>query len=253
MEIIPVIDLLGARVVHAKKGCRSAYRPIHSPLCARSEPRAVIDALLSLNPFKTLYIADLDALMQRGQNRHLIEDLRHAYPDITFWIDEGLPRHSRFSPQEHRAINVIGSESLGRETLPLLGDKRHERILSLDFFDHGLLGPSDLLEDPGLWPEKVIVMSLARVGSFEGPDFGTLLRLSQRWPEKCFIAAGGIRDQQDLERLERMGIEAALVATALHAGTLGAAALKRCGKGWPERTSMERSNAGRQTPARGEG
>ncbi len=230
MEIIPAIDLMHARVVHAKKGRRSQYKPVHSRLCKRSEPRAVIDALLGVYPFQTLYIADLDALMQKRCNHPLIDDLRRAYPAITFWIDQGLPRDRLPAVQRDRAISVIGSESLSPKTLPLLRDvAAHGHILSLDFFNQRLLGPAVLGEDAGLWPEKIIIMSLACVGGSGGPDFERLGRFSRRWPEAFFIAAGGIRHQQDIERLDRMGIKAVLVASALHSGSLDRDALSGYG------------------------
>jgi phosphoribosylformimino-5-aminoimidazole carboxamide ribotide isomerase len=41
-----------------------------------------------------------------------------------------------------------------------------------------------------------------------------------RYPHHTFIAAGGVRNMADLMALEQSGIESALVATALHSGSL---------------------------------
>jgi len=70
-------------------------------------------------------------------------------------------------------------------------------------------------------------MSLSHVGASRGPDFVRLRQFRLQYPRKTIIAAGGIRDAADLYALAEMGIGAALVATALHSGTIGAEAL--CG------------------------
>ena len=47
-EIIPVIDLMGGVVVHARSGERDSYRPLTSPLAASAEPAEVVRGLLTL-------------------------------------------------------------------------------------------------------------------------------------------------------------------------------------------------------------
>jgi phosphoribosylformimino-5-aminoimidazole carboxamide ribotide isomerase len=62
MEIIPVIDVMGGVVVRARMGQRDRYRPIATPLSATSDPVDVARGLLAVHAFKTLYVADLDAI-----------------------------------------------------------------------------------------------------------------------------------------------------------------------------------------------
>jgi hypothetical protein len=62
MEIIPVIDLKGGLVVRARMGQRDQYRPIETPLSPTSHPADVVQGLMSVFPFRTLYVADLDAI-----------------------------------------------------------------------------------------------------------------------------------------------------------------------------------------------
>ena len=82
-------------------------------------------------------------------------------------------------------------------------------------------GPSELLAEPGLWPEFVIAMTLARVGSGAGPDIDRLAALRAAAPGRKIFAAGGVRDFSDIESLALAGIRGALVATSLHDGRLG--------------------------------
>lgn len=214
MRVIPVIDLLDGHVVHAQQGQRERYRPIQSPLCRGSAPHAVIDALLGLHGFTTLYVADLDALMGKGGQRGLLERLQHDYPGLRFWVDQGL------AAPVGRAVAVVGSESLdeaGIKQLPSL----EGCILSLDFIGERLLGAQSLLQNPELWPEKIIIMSLSRVGASAGPDFGRLAEFRAAWPNKRFIAAGGVRHAEDLRQLDALGMAGVLLASALHSGAVG--------------------------------
>ena len=62
MRIVPVIDIKGGVVVHARRGKRESYAPLRSPLVQSSEPVAVARALTTLCRTRILYVADLDAL-----------------------------------------------------------------------------------------------------------------------------------------------------------------------------------------------
>jgi len=223
LQIIPVIDVMGGVVVHAKKGRRDSYRPLQTPLCEGATPRAVIDGLLGLHAFKTVYIADLDALTGQGNHRVLLAGLQRDYPGLRFWVDQGL------DAPVGRAVPVIGSESLGGEGLDALHCPDGGFILSLDFMGERLLGPVSLLDEPDRWPETVIIMSLSRVGANAGPDFRRLEEFRSRRPDKRIIAAGGVRDAADLQRLDGLGIGGVLLASALHSGALEPAVLRGYG------------------------
>ena len=68
MQVIPVLDLKGGLVVHARMGAREQYRPIRTPLSPTSNPIDVARGLLSVYPFSSFYIADLDAIAGAGNN-----------------------------------------------------------------------------------------------------------------------------------------------------------------------------------------
>lgn len=223
MQIIPVIDLKDGLVVYAQRGNRAHYQPIHlhSVLTGGSDIDAVMAGFLNLHPFKQFYIADLNAITGSGNHRPLIESLLTSYPAIEFWIDSGC-QLSQISPGRPNQKCIIGTES---QHLPACHSER-PFILSLDYKDQQPAGHRSWFEQSQFWPEKVIVMTLSLVGSNSGPDMEKLTELLRRHPEKQFIAAGGIRHVSDLENLKNRGIQAALVATALHNGTIGSEQIK---------------------------
>jgi uncharacterized protein related to proFAR isomerase len=118
---------------------------------------------------------------------------------------------------------------LGSESLTSLEDYEQARRaarpaapLSLDFRGDSFVGPPELLADASHWPDRVIVMTLARVGSGEGPDLARLGDIVQRAGKREIYAAGGVRDANDLRALRDIGAAGALIATALHNGSITA-------------------------------
>lgn len=229
-EIVPVIDLMGGQVVHARAGERDRYQPLEgSRLCDSAEPVAVVEGLLALHPFASLYIADLDAIRKQGDHRAAIRRLRQRFPALDFWVDAGFgERHDyRAFLDADLGQLVLGSES--QSDLRLVEELRAEPrlVLSLDYRDDMPLGPAPLFARPDLWPERVIVMTLARVGGKAGPDRRRLAEIRALAPEKRVYAAGGVRDLDDLLALNADGMAGALIASALHDGRLGQEELAR--------------------------
>jgi phosphoribosylformimino-5-aminoimidazole carboxamide ribotide isomerase len=229
MLVVPVLDLMAGQVVHARRGDRSSYRPLESKLTRSSEPIAVVTALLALAPFDTIYVADLDAILRRGHHRDILDRIQAEFPALGLWLDAGFAESGDLAPWSRaRRTPVIGTESVASmEAFAAMRAAAPEAILSLDTRGDRQLGPAALFGTPELWPERVIVMTLDRVGSGGGPSLDGVRQTLDRAPGKRFIAAGGVRNASDLEQLEALGVHAVLVATAIHDGTLDRTALAR--------------------------
>lgn len=215
---------MGGQVVHARRGQRHSYQAIQTPLSPTSDPISVIRGLLRLADFKTLYVADLDALMGYGPQASVISGLIRAYPHLRFWLDCGLAAANFTCGQ---VVPVIGSESMTENTLEKMAGHRRSWILSLDFREGRLLGPENILASGEFWPERIILMNLSRVGSFDGPDLTGSARFIRQYPGHHFVAAGGIRNERDLEHLKGIGVTEVLVASALHSGAIDPEMLNR--------------------------
>jgi phosphoribosylformimino-5-aminoimidazole carboxamide ribotide isomerase len=203
------------QVVHAQYGNRSRYQPLQSKLCRGSEPLSIVSALLELYPFQTLYIADLDAIQNRGNHQAMIEAIDQKFPNLTIWLDCGkiqaLHPTAKIKP-------VLGSEYiqnmqdyLEQSTACL---KRH--VLSLDFNARGAMGFANLYENAEFWPDEVICMTLDMVGNEQGIDLKRLSILKLINKSSAIYAAGGVKNISHIQRLEQLGIAGVLVATALH-------------------------------------
>lgn len=222
MEIIPVIDVMRGKVVHARGGVRSQYPLLQSVLTSHYEPLGVITDLLAWHPFLTIYIADLDAILNQQYNIALYEALAKNFPKVTFLLDARIDSKVSWD-SFHCYPNikpVIGSETLS--DISWLNDPavQQKSMLSLDFQHGYFLGDQALLQQVALWTENIIAMNIDHIGGLSGPDFELILMLQQQVGEGRIIAAGGVRAEQDLIDLQGQGIKQVLIASALHDGRI---------------------------------
>ncbi|KLU25594.1 phosphoribosylformimino-5-aminoimidazole carboxamide ribotide isomerase [Caballeronia mineralivorans PML1(12)] len=236
MQVIPVLDLLDGQAVRAMRGERARYRPIESPLCATSEPLAVARALLAATGTRTLYIADLGAILKRGDHARLLAELLNGLGEapVEIWLDAGYTdfpsmrslfdrieviRHGPQRPGRATLVPVFGTETL------LNTEALHEAagfapVLSLDHRAGRLItdlaDPFAIRPDTSWWPSRVIVMTLDHVGSYQGPDLDTFAAIRAQAGHRELIGAGGIRHAADLSAAAESGAAAWLVASAIH-------------------------------------
>jgi phosphoribosylformimino-5-aminoimidazole carboxamide ribotide isomerase len=228
LQIIPVIDLMGGEVVRARKGDRASYRPLETPLSPTSDAVDVVNGLLRVFPFPALYVADLDAIEDRGDNLGAIKRVRASFPALELWIDNGAADDAALDAviAANLGSPIIGSESQRDARLIARRQGSRRVVLSLDFRGDAFQGPDEILAKPALWPSRVIVMTLARVGAGEGPDLERFETIRTIAGSREIYAAGGVRDAADLSALKSAGAAGALIATALHERRIIAADLE---------------------------
>jgi HisA/HisF family protein len=228
LNLIPVIDLMHGQVVRAERGQRSSYRPIVSQLCDSAEPVAVARALVAHCAARQLYVADLDALQGGAVQWAILRAVLRALPQVDLWLDAGVANESavaalraQLGDDAARVVTIIGSESLrSRRDFEACFAADPHAVLSLDRRDGRRLDAAGCWELPALWPARVIVMTLERVGTNAGPDLDTLRSVQARAPKAALTGAGGIRNAADLARAQEAGAAGWLVASALHDGRL---------------------------------
>jgi phosphoribosylformimino-5-aminoimidazole carboxamide ribotide isomerase len=227
MRIVPVVDLKGGIVVHARHGQRDAYGPLRSPLVEGCEPVAVAQALCDAAHTDTLYVADLDAIAGAPADVETIASLSAV---AELWVDAGATTRDRAVAlaQAGAARNVVGTESL----VPGALDETEGPpwVLSVDLRDGRLISPRPELAGreaaaaaplaTALGVGEVLVIDLARVGSGSGPPLDAVGALAAALPGVAIYAGGGVRDDDDLRALEAAGATGALVATSLHEGRI---------------------------------
>ncbi|MBV9802549.1 MAG: hypothetical protein JO130_05140 [Solirubrobacterales bacterium] len=224
MRIVPVLDLKGGVVVHARRGRRAEYAPLRSPLVDGCEPVAVARALCAACRTRTLYVADLDALAGEALNEAILTALASVADP---WVDAGAttPEAAAALRRAGVARNVVGTESLGAEAridppVVLSVDLRDGRLISPDRRLAGRAPSAAVPLARALEVRELLVIDLARVGAGTGPPLDAVEELTTALPGVSVYAGGGVRDDADLRALESAGAAGALVATALHDGRI---------------------------------
>ena len=254
MQIIPVIDVLNGWAVRGVRGERSRYQPVQSQLCSGSDPVDIARALLDYTAAPVLYIADLDGIMRGAPQRDTLARLARALPGIELWLDAGFTHptaadtliaplreagatvtpvfgseslRSDAAPEGHADAPLQPSVSPTRTVLPEYAPARlpDDAILSLDRRHDTPLGDPLYWTDTAHWPARLIVMTLERVGSFEGPDLTALADVRRRAGRRQIIGAGGVRHTDDLRSAAAAGADAWLIASALHDRRIPAATI----------------------------
>lgn len=229
MRIIPVIDILGGLVVHAKYGQRKKYRLIKSLLCNTSNPIDIALALKSNFGFHEFYIADLDSIVGHGHNLETVSKLSKLN-DIQLMVDSGINdvKKARELLQAGAEKVIVGTETLTSfEVLKsIMKFAGHENVIvSIDLKNGKILSkceeivrsnPEDLAKRlKSMDIKELIVLDLSRVGSNLGINIDLIRRVLSS-VDIPVIAGGGIRNIDDMLLLRDLGISGLLISTALH-------------------------------------
>ena len=227
--------------MHARGGARAQYAPVQSVAGRPIDPgsaRTLAEVYTDVLGITELYAADLDAILHRRPQHNLTKSLTKLRTPL--WLDAGIKTvddaRDAMGVGAHRTIVAL-------ETLPsfdalsaicaALGDDRV--VFSLDVRDGNPILNAEAQIESNHPPEElarmaavagasaVIVLDLARVGTGSGIDCDLLERVRASAPDVTLVAGGGVRGWDDLVQLSSAGCDAALVATALHIGSIGAA------------------------------
>jgi phosphoribosylformimino-5-aminoimidazole carboxamide ribotide isomerase len=243
-QVIPVLDLLHGRAVHAVGGRRAYYQPIQSILHASSEPIPLARALRKSLGTRTLYLADLDAI--GGCPPCLDIYLYIITLGFHIWIDPGVVDVASLAPLlelDHASSTiVVGLETVRgpRELTKIVDQVGAGRVVfSLDLFEGsariaspaawGIEDPLELAEaaiECGV--RHVLILDLARVGTGRGLGTHSLTeRIRDSHPSILFTVGGGISRIEEIADLREGGAAGVLVGSAIHDGRIGAPELER--------------------------
>jgi phosphoribosylformimino-5-aminoimidazole carboxamide ribotide isomerase len=242
MQVIPVIDILNCKAVHAVRGARSQYKPIQSILSQSTQPKKIAEALKK-EGFKQLYIADLDAIIDCTKHDFsLLKEIAQE-TSLKIMVDAGITSIDRAQSLLDSGVEliVVGTETLktkgfvkeaierfGREHVIVSLDLKAGKVITQQDFD-GCTDPICLLKEfKAMGVSQIIVLDLARVGSGEGIDTTFLKQVIAEVGVEVYVG-GGVRNVEDLEKLNAACIKGALVATALHTGKISVPDLKTHG------------------------
>ncbi len=225
-RIIPVMDIMDSQVVHGVAGRRERYEPIKSRIVEGSDPIDVAEAFRHVFNTDEIYVADLNAISGTGNNMSSVTELADR---VGILLDAGVRSQADVERLLGFGVSrvVIATETIeSLEAMREIAEHHSEEVVGsldlmkgktlsscLDFRDKGPWDAARLMESSGL--RELIVLELSLVGSGKGPVHPGLIEVCRN-TNMGIIAGGGVRSREDLRELHSLGVEAALIASALH-------------------------------------
>lgn len=229
IEPIPAIDIIGGRVVRLTQGDYATKREY------ASDPVAVAREFEQMG-FKRLHVVDLDGAKQRRVvNLDVLRSITQA-SNLAVDFGGGIK-----TDEELRAIfdagarwATIGSIAVREPALMerWIGEVSAERlILGADVKD-GEIRVSGWLEGSGLkladfldfYTNKglrhVLCTDISRDGMLLGANVELYSALRRQFPECKLYASGGIGSLDDIEALNRAGVEYVVFGKAIYEGRI---------------------------------
>lgn len=240
MILIPAIDIQGGHCVRLKQGQFEQVTTFDTPPVERAAYFAKIGA-------KRLHVVDLDGA-QIGSMQQL--------PLICSMQDTGINVQAGGGIRSLEQANlcfsagitnlVLGSIAISNSALAtqIIKEISPENIvLALDIrLINGIPMPAthgwQTTSNRNLWDvvsdyqqqgiRQILCTDIACDGMMQGPNFNLYQEAVTRFPAIDWQASGGIRNQEDLEILDKSGVAAAILGLSLYQGTLDLAEYKLC-------------------------
>jgi phosphoribosylformimino-5-aminoimidazole carboxamide ribotide isomerase len=225
MDVIPAVDLMDGKVVRLVRGdprTLKSYEQFGDAVTvAKKWEREGADAI---------HIVDLDAALERGSNLDVIKRIVGA---MSKPVQVGGGIRSFETAQKLLQIGVkrviLGSLAFKEPDViaRLLKEFGSDRVVvALDYrgdevMVRGWKTATKLSLDAAvkkfvdLHVKIFLVTSITRDGTLTGPDYDTLVRVSNN-PKIDVIAAGGVGSLEDLRLLKRSGVRGVVIGKALY-------------------------------------
>ena len=226
-QIIPVIDLKNNEIVKATEGRREEYKSLKSSLTDLKRPAEIVHEMIKKTKSNILYIADLDAIDGYSLQEKTILEILCSLNNVEIWLDGGYKSYREFLKFDLVIKNLLSNDVnitpvFSSESIKNLADAKETfhyypmAILSLDKKNGDFLCKSQISSFPDLWPQKIILMNLDRVGSCLGPDIVWFKEVKSKNPFKMIYGAGGIRCTDDIKQINSVSADGWLCSSIIH-------------------------------------
>jgi len=222
VEVIPAVDLLGTRAVRLEQGDYDRATQYGEPLelargfAASGAPR--------------LHVVDLDGARAGRVRPEVVEGLVAAAAPVPVQASGGVrsvaDAEALVQAGADRVVVGTAAWTLLDELVASLGERL---VVAIDVRDNtvrtrgwteGSLDVDDAIERcVTARVPRLLCTAIDRDGTLQGPDLELVRRVLET-SQLPVLAAGGIRSEEDLAALDRVGAEGAIVGRAVLEGRL---------------------------------
>lgn len=232
-KIIPVIDILNSKAVHAKKGERTKYKTLKSNLFHSSNPVEIISEIKNKFNFNEYYIADLDSIINKTPNFQILKEILEI-ADIEVILDPGvvdIKEIHLFTTLKIKSL-ILGLETIRSlkiisKSLQILS--QNKLIVSIDLYQGKILSKAKDLKNQeplnvikkieSLGIRTIILLDLYRIGQKIGGIPQLYLDILHNFNGDILVG-GGIKNFKDILDYKEKNFSGVLIATALYDGTI---------------------------------
>ena len=224
MEVLPAIDLLGDQAVRLHQGDYGRVTGFGAP--------EELAARFAAEGARWIHVVDLDGARAGRVRQEVVRAIVEASAPAAVQASGGVR-----SVADARALLaagatrvVVGTAAFGG-SLPSFVEALGDRlVVALDVRD-GVVRASGWTTSTGLpvgdaidqcvaaGVQRLLCTAIDRDGTMGGPDVELVARVVER-SRLPVLAAGGIRNEADLDALEAVGAEGAIVGRAILQGTI---------------------------------
>ena len=236
MIIIPAIDIIEGKCVRLTQG-DYAQKTIYNenPLeVAKEFENAGLTRLhlVDLDGAKAGKIVNWKALESIAANTSLVIDFGGGIKqkdDVSIVFNSGASLATIGSlAVKNEDLFVEMLLQFGADKFLLGADVKEEKIVIngwLNNTDINILDFIQLYIDKGV--QKIFCTDVSKDGKLEGPSINLYKNIIQHFPTLHFIASGGVSCNDDLDELQKIGCNAAIVGKAIYEGRITLSDLKK--------------------------
>ena len=221
--LIPSIDIMDGKIVQLVQGEKKALE------FTSFEPW-----IEKFSSYPLVQVIDLDAAMQKGHNRHVIEKISkrlscqvgggiRSFEAAQSAIEAGARSvilGSVLVRDNQPDIQVAGSffSKLGAERLVFAIDSRAGRVAVHGWQDQTGLTPFHMIQMLEPWCSAFLYTHIDTEGMMQGIPLGIVRQLRSATQQRLFVA-GGISSQREIEELNGLNVDA-VVGMAIYTSRL---------------------------------
>ncbi len=221
--LIPSIDLMGGKIVQLVQGERKAL-----------EFDDFEEWIARFSAYPLVQLIDLDAAMGTGTNRSVIEQFTYRLPcQVGGGIRSIDSAQAVLSAGARRVIvgstlvrngqiNTAFAQEIaarvGRDKLVFAIDSKTGRIAVRGWRELTSLTPRQMIESLEPWCQAFLYTHIDTEGLMKGIPLSPVRTLRQATANQ-FIAAGGISTVEEVDQLDRIGVDA-VVGMAIYSGCM---------------------------------
>ncbi|MBN1803558.1 MAG: 1-(5-phosphoribosyl)-5-[(5-phosphoribosylamino)methylideneamino]imidazole-4-carboxamide isomerase [Candidatus Lokiarchaeota archaeon] len=225
MEIVPAIDISDGKCVRLYKGVKGTETTYFE------DPIDALEFWLS-NGAKRLHFVDLDGAWGSNKNVELLKRMLkiasnkvkvqigggiRSYETAIGLVEQGADRVilGTFAVKEPSVIKKL-KESIGSERIIVALDYKQGKIATHGWKEQTTLDPfifGKTIEDLGAG--YILFSSVEADGAFTGPDLKNIKKMVSAVNIPVY-AAGGVRNENDIKELAKIGIYGVIVGKAFY-------------------------------------